>query len=167
MIAVKTRKDAFRTIRRVGTRQSVILAQFKIADINDEECLVCQQQYTSQPGEDQLRREIRQSVNEYTDEQILSSHTYNGKNVWLSSENQFNFKAAYDIAVQTNGANLPVTFKLGTDDEPDYVEFADLQSLTEFYYGCVQHTNDCLKRGWDLKNSFNYEDHILPETQQP
>ena len=105
-------------------------------------------------------------VNEYTDEQILSSHVYNGNRVWLSSENQFNFKAAYDIAVQTNGANLPVTFKLGTDNEPDYVEFADLNSLAEFYFGCVQHINDCLKRGWDLKNSFNYEDYILPKEQQ-
>lgn len=166
MVTVTTRKENFHKIRKIGTRQSVILAQFKIADINEEECLVCQQQFTAQPGEDQLRQEIRKSVNEYTDEQILSSHVYNGNRVWLSSENQFNFKAAYDIAVQTNGANLPVTFKLGTDNEPDYVEFADLNSLAEFYFGCVKHINDCLKRGWDLKNSFNYEDYILPKEQQ-
>ena len=38
--------------------------------------------------------------------------------VWLSSENQFNYKAAYDLAVQTGGATLPVTFKFGTDEVP-------------------------------------------------
>ena len=29
-------------------------------------------------------------------------------NIWLSSENQFNYKVAYDLALQTNGANLPI-----------------------------------------------------------
>lgn len=32
--------------------------------------------------------------------------------VKLDAENKFNFKASYDLAVQTNGAILPVTFKM-------------------------------------------------------
>ena len=38
---------------------------------------------------------------------------WNNKRIWLSSENQFNYKVAYDLALQTNGANLPIIFKFG------------------------------------------------------
>ena len=56
---------------------------------------------------------ITNHVNELTDQKILSGYQWNGYNVWLSTENQFNFKAAYDVAVQTGGATLPIKFKLG------------------------------------------------------
>lgn len=37
------------------------------------------------------------------DAKILEGFEWNGMKVWLSSENQFNYKAAYDIAIQTGG----------------------------------------------------------------
>ena len=48
--------------------------------------------------------------NSQTDAAILSGFAYNGAHVWLSVENQYNYKAAYDLAVQTGGETLPVTF---------------------------------------------------------
>jgi hypothetical protein len=38
--------------------------------------------------------------------------------VWLSTENQFNYKAAFDLATQTGGKSLPVTFKFGSTNNP-------------------------------------------------
>ena len=46
--------------------------------------------------------------------------------VWLSTENQYNYKAAYDLAVQTGGETLPVTFKFGSDEQPEYHTFEKL-----------------------------------------
>ena len=39
---------------------------------------------------------------------------------------------AYDLAVQTNGVSLPVTFKFGDNDNPVYYKFTTLEELTDF-----------------------------------
>ena len=65
--------------------------------------------------------------NKEIDNKILSGFVWNDMPVWLSSENQFNYKAAYDLAVQTNGASLPVTFKFGTTDNPIYHTFTTVE----------------------------------------
>ena len=85
----------------------------------------------------------------------ISLSTYENVPVWLSSENQFNYKAAYDLAVQTAGATLPVVFKFGTDTEPVYREFATLEDLTDFYTKAMQHIQNTLADGWKKKDVFD------------
>ena len=91
------------------------------------------------------------------DREILSGFLYEGMPVWLSSENQFNYKAAYDLAVQTGGATLPVTFKFGTDEVPQYREFVTLEELTDFYTKAMKHVQDTLSDGWRKKDAFDPE----------
>ena len=79
--------------------------------------------------------------------------------LWLSSENQFNYKAAYDLAVQTGGATLPVTFKFGTDEESRYRTFENLEELTDFYTKAMRHIQDTLAEGWRKKDAFDPEDY--------
>lgn len=112
---------------------------------------------------DDAKTAIIDSINTNTDTQIREGHVWNDKQVWLSSENQFNYKAAYDLAVQSYGASLPVTFKFGTDEAPEYHEFTSLDELSEFYLGCVKHINDTLEKGWVLKDTLDwkkYEDAL-------
>ena len=90
------------------------------------------------------------------DRQILSGFTWNDMPVWLSSENQFNYKAAFDLAVQTDGATLPVTFKFGTTEEPQYHEFTTVAELTDFYTQAMAHVNTVLKAGWMEKDNFDW-----------
>ena len=66
------------------------------------------------PSREIIRTVILGWYNEEIDREILSGFVYEGMPVWLSSENQFNYKAAHDLAVQNGGATLPVTFKFGT-----------------------------------------------------
>ena len=75
--------------------------------------------------------------NSQTDAAILSGFAYNGAHVWLSVENQYNYKAAYDLAVQTGGETLPVTFKFGSDEQPEYHTFTQLEELKDFYTKAV------------------------------
>ena len=83
--------------------------------------------------------------------------------VWLSMENQFNFKSAYDIAVQKNGATLPVTFKLGErDGNPVYYTFETMADADDFYISAVSFIQQTLQEGWVEKDnidltSFGYE----------
>ena len=97
---------------------------------------------------------ITNHVNELTDRNILYGYQWNGYNVWLSTENQFNFKAAYDVAVQTGGMTLPVKFKLGeTDGEPNYYIFEDMATFTDFYTKALAYIIEVLNVGWAEKDS--------------
>lgn len=81
--------------------------------------------------------------------------------VWLSMENQFNYKAAFDLAVQTNGDSLPITFKFGTDSEPVYHEFTTLADIHDFYIKAVAFKDKVLSDGWEAKDAFDFTPYEL------
>ena len=103
-----------------------------------------------------VKDKVNKFINEETDWKIKSGFTWKDYKVWLSSENQFNYKAAYDLAVQTNGVSLPVTFKFGDNDNPVYYKFTTLEELTDFYTKAIQYINTTLKEGWDKKDSIDW-----------
>lgn len=102
-------------------------------------------------------------MNEDIDMKILSGFEWNGMAVWLSSENQFNYKAAYDLAVQTGGANLPVMFKFGTTENPVYHTFESVDELTQFYVSAMSYINMTLNEGWRMKDSINWDAYKIEE----
>ena len=106
----------------------------------------------------QAKEAIINAINAITDERILKGFVWNNKPVYLSTENQFNYKAAYDVAVQTEGQTLPVKFKLGEDEEgqPVYHTFNSLSSFTDFYTRAIAYINQCLNDGWDEKDNFDW-----------
>lgn len=107
------------------------------------------------PDAGKMCQAVDSYVNALTDEKILSGFVWKDMPVWLSTENQFNFKAAYDLAVQTQGVNLPVTFKLGENDgNPVYYTFADMDDLMDFYISAIMFIQTCLAEGWQQKDSF-------------
>ena len=106
---------------------------------------------------------ITADINAQTDEKILKGMVWtpisgNPIPVWLSTENQFNFKSAYDLMVQTSGATLPVTFKMGEDTEgnPVYHTFETMADVNDFYLKAVAHINQCLNEGWQRKDSIDW-----------
>lgn len=112
--------------------------------------------YYSKPKFEILQNTILEYYNKNIDEKIISGFKWNDMPIWLSTENQFNYKAAYDLAVQTGGANLPVTFKFGTTDEPVYHTFTTLEELTGFYLSAMKYINDTLAEGWREKDAIDW-----------
>lgn len=110
---------------------------------------------------------ILNDVNKRTDQKILSGFVWEEQPVWLSSENQFNFKAAYDLAVQSKGKTLPVTFKIGEDENenPIYHTFETMNEFTNFYTSAIGYVNACLTDGWNEKDSIDFEEYkqFFPE----
>ena len=108
------------------------------------------------PSVDNIKDIILSIENLGIDNKILSGYVWKGMSVWLSSENQFNYKAAYDLAVQTNCSNLPVTFKFGDTDNPKYYTFDSLSDLSDFYAGAMTFVNQTLSEGWTNKDSIDW-----------
>lgn len=101
-------------------------------------------------------------VNASVDEKILNGFAWKGIRVYLSAENQNNFKAAFDLNMQMGGAMLPIKFKLGEDAEGKavYHTFENMEDFTDFYTSAVAYINQCLNEGWAEKDSLdmsNYE----------
>lgn len=115
-----------------------------------------EEEFSCKPTFPEIKELITVWFNQSIDKKILSGFVWNGYQVWLSTENQFNYKAAYDLAVQTAGATLPVVFKFGSDDAPEYHEFNALDELTDFYYKSVVFVQDTLKQGWTEKDTFDF-----------
>lgn len=100
-------------------------------------------------------------INKQTDEAIITGLRWRDMQIWLSTENQFNYKAAYDLALQTNGNALPVVFKFGDEGNPQYFKFEDIETLQDFYFKAVEHINKQLAIGWNKKDSINWEEYKI------
>lgn len=111
-------------------------------------------------NKEQLQKLFTDYYNEVTDSEILNGYVWNDMKIYLSKENQFNYKTAYDLAIQTGGENLPFTFKFGTDEEPVYYSFTNLEELSDFYQGMVKHINSTIIKGWKKKDAIDYSVYL-------
>ena len=109
------------------------------------------------PSLEQLKKLILDAINKEVDEKILSGFVWKDMPVWLSTENQFNYKAAYDLAVMSQGQSLPVMFKFGTTDKPIYYTFETVEDLSNFYISAMNYINNTLAEGWTKKDTIDWK----------
>lgn len=153
----KERQDGLYSI---GRNKWELFYGFGKDNPDDESGYNWRQKFKQKPSLADIRAIIKETINNETDRKILEGFVWKGMPVWLSTENQFNYKAAYDLAVQTNGATLPVRFKFGTDAVPVYYNFESLEDFADFYTQAMVHINTVLNEGWaekDLAVSMTFE----------
>lgn len=153
----KERQDGLYSI---GRNKWELFYGFGKDNPDDESGYNWRQKFKQKPSLADIRAIIKETINNETDRKILEGFVWKGMPVWLSTENQFNYKAAYDLAVQTNGATLPVRFKFGTDAVPVYYNFESLEDFADFYTHAMVHINTVLNEGWaekDLADSMTFE----------
>ena len=96
-------------------KQRVMVTVTMTADDGEE--ITAAQAFDHKPEKEELTKLITDENNARTSRKIIEGGlTWNDIPVWLSTENQLNFKSVYDMAVQAAGASLPVEFKLGEQD---------------------------------------------------
>lgn len=122
---------------------------------NEDTTSYMEEEFDHKPTSEEVKSIVLSYYNREIENSILSGMEYEGVMVWLSTENQFNYKAAYDLAVQTKGQSLPVTFKFGTDNEPKYREFTTLEELSNFYRKSISYVLTTLQEGWKKKDGFD------------
>lgn len=124
---------------------------------NSSDVSYTEEDFDHKPSDDEVRTLITEWYNMKTQEKILFGMVWREYPVWLSAENQMNFKAAYDLAVQTNGLTLPIRFKLGeNDDGAIYYTFNDMEEFMDFYTSCVKFIMECINDGWNKKDGVNW-----------
>lgn len=144
---------------RLSENNYLLIFGFDKDNKTDESGWQWRKNYDHKPTIEELKEDIHSLLNQEVDNAILSKFVWNGKKVWLSSENQMNFKAAYDLAFQTLGKTLPVKFKLGEDSggNPVYYTFERLDEFSDFYTTVVEYINATLNEGWKEKDGINWE----------
>lgn len=103
---------------------------------------------------------ITNFYNNDVNQQIYEGFKWNGYTVYLTNENQFNYKAMYDIAIQTNGSNLPVTIKVGDNKDiyaSNYITFNTIDEFKNFYMSMINYIQKCTTEGWKNKDSVDYD----------
>ena len=116
----------------------------------------CEQWVTHKPSIEEVKGIVMGGMNALIDEKILSGFVWKDMPVWLSTENQFNYKAAYDLAVMSSGQSLPVMFKFGTTENPVYYHFSTLEDISDFYVSAMAYINTTLAEGWQKKDAIDW-----------
>lgn len=129
------------------------------------------------PSFNQAKEAILKDIDAQTDEAILCGMDWTilhgddeGKTVkvWLSKENQDNFKAKHDAAIQyPKVVKFPMKYKIGEFEgsTPAYENFQNIEELAQFYLGGLAYIEQCYNAGWARKDSIDwapYEEALNP-----
>lgn len=128
------------------------------------------------PSFAQVKKAILADIDARTDEKIQNGFVWTPAAggdpipVCLDAENKFNFKSAYDLAVQKNGATLPVTFKMNQDEDgsnPVYHTFETMEDADDFYLHAVAYIHQTYAAGWAEKDGIDWEPYkaLFPEPE--
>lgn len=100
--------------------------------------------YDHRPTMAEVKSDIEALVNALTEDKIRTGMVWNGKTVWLSAENQMNFREV----------SAPVRYKIGEDEEghPVYHTFESDGEMEAFRRAVGEHIYGCLQEGWEEKD---------------
>ncbi len=156
----KQRQDG---LLHIGRSKWVLFYGFGKDDETNETGWEYRHTFDHKPTLSEVRELIISTIDKSTQEKIVAGFIWNHISVYLSTENQFNFKAAYDMAELSQGESLPVKFKLGEDEagHPIYYEFTTLNDIRDFYTKAMKHINNTLNEGWVEKDGVNWNAFII------
>jgi len=108
-----------------------------------------------------IKQALFNTINEEVAYSIENSFIWKGCKVHLTKENQMNYKNAFDLAIATDGENLPVTFKFTRLGKTVYQTFDTVEELKKFCIDMNKHITKCLESGWKRKDSINADDYKI------
>lgn len=108
--------------------------------------------FDHKPTLSEIKSTVENFFNLNVQEKILSGFTWKDKTVWLSQENQMNYKSLYDLHAESN------TIKAG---ENEYITFKTFDEYKEFYLAAIAFIKETLANCWKEKDSFDYTPYTL------
>ena len=175
------KKTEYLPIREDRSRTIVSYGQESVSDTHCTwyEAYISKSENPS-PSIEQIKDAVIADINRQTDEKILTGFRWavlhgadEGKvaTVWLSAENQANYKAFHDgVAYYPQVVTLPVTFKIGetSDGSPIYEIFQSKEELSTFYLKILAYIQHCLEEGWAEKDAIDWSEYerLLPSAEE-
>ena len=166
---VRNKKSAFKPIVKIGDESCIIMWDFnpvmqknsKGIEVDTPLATWQEENFNFIPSLDEIKTLILNYYNTLVEEEIICGFEWNGMKAWLTTENQFNYKALHDLTVQNNGNNLPFIMKFGYTDNPIYYEFKNIDEVKDFYLSMINHIQNALKKGWDKKDNINWGNYTI------
>lgn len=145
----------------INPRKDIWRMRFNLEAASDGSASWIEEDFTHQPSIEEIKAVYDSWSSNETARLIREGLTYGGHLVWLSQENQLNYKMIHDTAVQSGGQNLPVRIKLGPDQAPAYVTFSTISEIKTFFSAVTSHIQSCLELGWQQRDTFDLESYRL------
>ena len=157
---IKNRKTNFIPYKKYNDKHVVIMFDYKPVLKDGKETPLAtweEHRFNFIPTMDDIKQIVIDYYNKQIGNEIISGLVWKGMKIWLSTENQFNYKATYDLTIQTKGENLPIVFKFGDEENVVYYEFTNVDELTDFYMSSIKHIQNTLEKGWKEKDKIDWE----------
>lgn len=125
--------------------------------------------FDHQPTHEEVCDLLYGAINDACDEAILRGGKYTTLEetprtcpLYLNQQNQFNWKAIYDMAKHSGGANLPAILKLGiTDEDAYYYTITTMRQLEHFILSVFKYIETTLASCWSAKQSLDLTPYTL------
>lgn len=131
-------------------------------DIIDEEEGVSymEEEFLGTPSPEAIKELLINYINMRVQREIVEGMVWKGYKIWLSQENQNNYKSAFDLAIHTDGNSLPYRIKAEGEDS-DYYTFETVEDLMDFYKAIIEHISSTLELGWKAKDNIDWSKYIV------
>lgn len=169
MNKVHGKKSEFAPIREDASR---VIVSYGFAAIDEETAtwneIYFYKKQISQLSFADIKKAILADIDADTDEKILNGYEWTilhgddeGKavKVWLSKENQNNFKAKHDAAKEyPDLVTFPMKYKVSEDENEKaiYEVFESFEELARFFVGGLGYIETCYQAGWAIKDSIDF-----------
>lgn len=107
-----------------------------------------------------IKSTINNYYNEICSDEILKGFKLDSEIVWLSSENQINYKIYYDFALvnSQNGIEFqPIKIKIGNETESKYHTFESFEEYQKFVFDYTEHIQNTISKCWQIKDAIDWE----------
>ncbi len=129
-------------------------------DINDtnDNVIFMAEVFNHKPNIEEIREVIEAYYNQEVQEKIKQGFKWKDYNVWLSLENQINYKSIYDL-IENKTLEKPPTIKVYKELKSAYYQFNSLQEFKDFYSEISMFIKNTLEEYWLIKDDINYSEY--------
>jgi len=117
--------------------------------------------FNTKPSIDTIKKTITDYINSQTRFCIENKFRWNGMSIYLSIENQIDYKLLFDTTSLLEGSNLPEKVKFKINGESIYYDFETIDDMKDFIIAMNNHIRACLEVGNKAKEEINYDDYVL------